>query len=80
MAVSRTLTGAEVVTVLRLTSEVLDEEGLCPACRLMDQADTRALLLDLGRVRWPTAEGLGVLVTINKELRGRRGRLTRGCP
>jgi anti-anti-sigma factor len=69
------LTAAAAVVVLQLTSDVLDEQGLREACWLVDRPDTHALRLDLGLVRWPTAEGLGVLVTINKELRARGGGL-----
>jgi anti-anti-sigma regulatory factor len=66
---------ASGVTVLRLTDEVLDAASLGAARGLLDERGSRALRLDLGMVRWPTAEGLGGLVMLNKELRARGGGL-----
>jgi anti-anti-sigma factor len=65
------MTARQDVTVLTLTDEVLNEESLRAAFRALDHPGVRALRLDLGAVRLPTAEGLGVLVTLNRELRGR---------
>jgi anti-anti-sigma factor len=73
--VSGALLTVEAVTVLRLTAEVLNEQGLRAAVRLLDEPATQAVYLDLGRVRLPTAEGLGVLATMNRELRARGGGL-----
>ncbi len=66
---------ASGVTVLRLTGEVLDAGALGAALDLLDGCGARALRLDLGAVRLPTAEGLGGLVTLNAGLRAKGGRL-----
>jgi anti-anti-sigma factor len=43
--------------------------------RQAEAADAQTVHLDLGGVRLPTAEGLGVLVTLAAELRNRGGGL-----
>ena len=69
------LTATEDVSVLPPIGEVLDAEGLRGALRLLDDPGARVARLDLGALRLPTAEGLGLLVSINKELRARGGGL-----
>ena len=66
---------ASGVSVLRLADEVLDAACLAAALDLLDGRGPQAIRLDLGAVRLPTAAGLGGLVTLNKELRARGGRL-----
>jgi anti-anti-sigma regulatory factor len=65
----------EEFVVVQPTDEVLDERSLRAAMRLAEAADTETVHLDLGGVRLPTAEGLGVLVTLAAELRTRGGGL-----
>ena len=69
------LTTTEDVSVLPPIGEVLDAEGLRGALRLLDDPGAHAARLDPGAVRLPTAEGLGLLVSLNKELRARGGAL-----
>jgi anti-sigma B factor antagonist len=69
------LNAVEEVTVLTLTDEVLNEACLRAAVRLLDKPGAHALHLDLAAIRLPTAEGLGLLVTLNQELRARGGHL-----
>jgi len=66
---------ASGVTVLRLTDEVLDARCLRAALGLLDERGFPTLRLDLGTVRFPTAEGLGTLVALNQALRARGGGL-----
>jgi anti-anti-sigma regulatory factor len=63
------------VTVLRLTDEVMDAACLAGALSLLEERGAHSLRLDLGAIRLPTAAGLGGLVTLNRELRARGGRL-----
>jgi anti-anti-sigma factor len=60
---------------LRLTDEVLNEKGLRAALRVLDAPGTGVVHLDLGEVRLPTAEGLGLLVSLNRALCDRGSRL-----
>ena len=71
---SLAVTAVKEVTVLTL-AEVLNEESLRGALRVLNEPGPQVVYLDLGAVCRPTAEGLGVLVTLNKELRARGGRL-----
>jgi anti-anti-sigma factor len=73
--VSLAATVRQEVTVLALAAEVLDEACLRSALRVLEEPGAHALHLDLRAVRLPTAEGLGLLVTLHKELRARGGRL-----
>jgi anti-anti-sigma factor len=70
------IAGNDVVR-LTLTDEVLHAECLRAAVGLLDGPIPHVTHLDLGAVRWPTAEGLGVLVTLSKDLRARGGRFAR---
>jgi anti-anti-sigma factor len=63
------------VTVLRLSDEVLNEPSLRAALRVQDAPGRCVIHLDLGAVRLPTAEGLGLLVSLNRGLRERGGHL-----
>jgi len=69
------LNAVEEVTVLTLTDEVLNEACLRAAVRLLDKPGAHAVHLDLAAIRLPTAEGLGVLVRLNQELRAQGGHL-----
>lgn len=66
---------AQTVTVLRLNDEVLTQESLQPVHRRLEDPTVSVLHLDLGRVKLPTADGLGALVVLHKELRARGGAL-----
>ena len=72
---SSIVTAPEKVTVLRLTQEVLTEQSLQAVWRCLEEPGTHVLHLDLSGLRFPTAEGLGALVALNRELRARGGRL-----
>jgi anti-anti-sigma factor len=65
----------QTVTVLRLSEEVLTAASLQTVERSLEEEDAPVIHLDLGDVRLPTAEGLGALVVLNKELRARGGAL-----
>jgi hypothetical protein len=65
----------EEIIVLRPTDDVLDKDSLQAAVCLAEEADTQIVHLDLGRIRLPTAEGLGVLAALGKELRACGGTL-----
>jgi len=58
-------------SVVRHTDEVLNEASL----RFLEEIDPPILYLDLSGVQLPTAEGLGALILLNKELRTRGGAL-----
>src|SRR5207245_2231306 len=73
-AMSLVVTAGQEVTVLTLADEVLNEASVRAAIRVLDEPGAHALHLDLRAVRFPTAEGLGLLVTLNRELRARGGR------
>jgi anti-anti-sigma factor len=60
---------------MTLADDVLNEASLRATFRVLDDRGAHALHLDLRDVRFPTAEGLGLLVTLNTELRARGGRL-----
>lgn len=72
---SPVLTAPDEVTILRPTHEVLNERSLQNIWLFLEESGTTVLHLDLGGVRFPTAEGLGALVVLNKELRARGGGL-----
>ena len=72
---SLAVTARQEVTVLTLSDEFLNEESLRAACRVLNEPGAHILHLDLVAVRLPTAEGLGLLVTLNRELRARDGQL-----
>jgi anti-anti-sigma factor len=74
--VSLALTVRQDVTVLAVSGDVLNEESLRAALGVLNERGPRALYLDFAAVRFPTAEGLGLLATLNKELRERGGKLT----
>jgi anti-anti-sigma factor len=63
------------VTVLRLADEILTSESLQFVYQCLDEPGAPIIHLDLGDVRLPTADGLGALVALNKELRERGGAL-----
>ena len=65
----------QTVTVLRLSEEVLTADSLQTVERSLEEEDVPVIHLDLGDIRLPTAEGLGALVVLNKELRARGGAL-----
>jgi anti-anti-sigma regulatory factor len=60
---------------LRLPDEVITEESLQIVQRFLQEPGTPIIHLDLSSLRLPTAEGLGALVVLNKELRARGGAL-----
>ena len=62
-------------TVLRVADDILTEDSLRDARRLLDEPGRHRLHLDLGAVRSPTAGGLGALVALHQELRQRGGHL-----
>ncbi len=66
---------AQTVTVLRLTDELLTQESLRVAQRYLEEPAVSVIHLDLAGVKLPTADGLGALVILNKELRARGGAL-----
>jgi anti-anti-sigma factor len=70
--VSTVLTTAEEIT---LTHDVLTEQSLGPAWRCLEEVGTCVVHLDLSAIKFPTAEGLGALVVLNRELRARGGEL-----
>jgi anti-anti-sigma factor len=66
---------AEEVFVLRLCGPVLNGEALRAVVEALDDPRPHVIYLDLGKVRVPTAEGLGLLVRLNGGLRVRGGYL-----
>jgi anti-anti-sigma factor len=70
--VSPVLTTAEEIT---LPHEVLTERSLETAWRCLEEPGTSVVQLDLSGITFPTAEGLGALVVLNRELRARGGGL-----
>jgi anti-anti-sigma regulatory factor len=73
--VSPVPTATEEVIVLQLTHEVLTGESLQTVWRCLEGPGGHVVHLDLGGIRLPTAEGLGALVALNRELRARGGML-----
>jgi anti-anti-sigma factor len=69
------LTDVEEAVVLPLKGQVLDAEHLRAVVRALDRAGGPVVHLDLGEVLLPTAEGLGLLVKLNRRLRARGGQL-----
>ena len=72
---SLVVSAERAVSVLRLTDEVLNEKSLLAALRVLDAPGISVVHLDLGAVRLPTAEGLGLLVSLNRDLYAHRGGL-----
>jgi anti-anti-sigma factor len=70
--VSTVLTTAEEIPA---THEVLTERSLETAWRCLEEPGASVVHLDLSGIRFPTAEGLGALVVLNRELRARGGGL-----
>jgi len=69
------LTDVEEAVVLRLEDEVLDAEHLRALVRAVHEPGGHVVHLDLSEVRLPTAEGLGLLVSLSRRLRARGGNL-----
>ncbi len=69
------LTEAEEVIVLRLAGRVLDAEHLRALARALHESGGHVIYLDLSQVWLPTAEGLGLLVSLSKRLRACGGKL-----
>lgn len=72
---SPVLTTAEEITLLRLPNDVLTERSLETAWQCLKEPGSSVVQLDLSGIRFPTAEGLGALVILNRELRVRGGGL-----
>jgi anti-anti-sigma factor len=70
--VSTVLTTAEEIT---LKDEVLTERSLETTWQSLEEPGTSVVHLDLSGIRFPTAEGLGALVALNRQLRARGGGL-----
>jgi hypothetical protein len=66
---------AQSVTEVRLAEERLTEASLRIVRRYLEEPGTPVIHLDLGGLRLPTAEGLGALVVLNRDLRARGGAL-----
>jgi anti-anti-sigma factor len=69
------LTDVEEAVVLRLKDQVLNAEHLRAVLLALDEPGAHVIYLDLGKVRVPTAEGLGLLVCLSWGLRARGGQL-----
>ena len=69
------MSDTQTVTELRLPAEVLTEESLRIVRQYLEETSAHVVHLDLSGLRLPTAEGLGALVVLNKELRARGGAL-----
>ncbi len=69
------LTEAEEAVVLRLEGRVLDAEHLRALARAPHEPGGHVIHIDLSAVCLPTAEGLGLLVSLSKGLRARGGHL-----
>ena len=63
------------VTSLRVADDMLTEDSLGGARRLLTEPGRHGLHLDLRGVRIPTAGGLVALVRLHRELRRRGGHL-----
>ena len=63
------------VTLLRLSEALLTADSLRIVHRCLDEPGAPFLHLDLDGVQVPTADGLGALAVLNKELRARGGAL-----
>jgi anti-anti-sigma factor len=72
---STVVSAGTAVTMLRPTGEVLNEESLRTVMRVLNAPGSCVIHLDLGEVRLPTAEGLGLLVSLNRGLCDRGGHL-----
>lgn len=68
---SAVLIAQEEVAVARISHEVLNEQSLQAVWPFLEEPSAAVLHLDLSAIRFPTAEGLGALVVLNKELRAR---------
>ena len=69
------LTEPAEAVVLRLEGQVLDAEHLRALVRAVHQPGAHVIHLDLSEVRLPTAEGLGLLVSLSRRLRAHGGNL-----
>jgi len=70
------LTGRQKVPIaLRLTDLILTKDSVRNVLKFPDDRTQQHVLLDLSRVRLPTAGGLGALVGLHKQIRDRGGRL-----
>lgn len=69
---SPVLTTVEEIT---LPHQALTERSLELAWQYLEEPGTSFIHLDLSGIRFPTAEGLGALVVLNRELRARGGGL-----
>jgi anti-anti-sigma factor len=69
------LATTENVTVVRITSEILNAENLQAAVERLGERGPGTVHLDLSSVQLPTAEGLGALIALGKQLRARGGAL-----
>jgi ABC-type transporter Mla MlaB component len=69
------MSDTQTVTQLRLPEEVLTEESLRIVRQYLEETRAHVVHLDLSGLQRPTAEGLGALVVLNKELRARGGAL-----
>lgn len=72
---SHAQTVAAKVTVLRLPDGALTEGSLHVVRRCLEKSVPPLVHLDLSGIRLPTAEGLGALVVLNRELLTRGGAL-----
>jgi len=72
---SHVSTFAAEKTVLRLPDGALTDQSLQSVRRCLQELDASIVHLDLGGIRLPTAEGLGALVVLNRELRACGGAL-----
>ena len=69
------MSATQIVTELQFPAEVLTEESLRIIRQYLEETRSHVVHLDLSSIRLPTAEGLGALVVLNKELRARGGAL-----
>src|SRR5215469_4806074 len=67
------MSDTQTVTQLQLPEEALTEESLRIVRQYLEETRAHVVHLDLSSLRRPTAEGLGALVVLNKELRARGG-------
>lgn len=72
---SHAQTAAAEATVLRLPDGALTADSLHIIRRYLEESGSAVVHLDLSGIRLPTAEGLGALVVLNRELRACGGAL-----
>jgi hypothetical protein len=63
------------IVFLKIADEALTAESLGIVHGCLDEPGATAIHLDLGGVQLPTADGLGALAVLNRELRARGGAL-----